>query len=180
MGTTDDEFRRLISACRLPTSVMKTLKLDLSRTKPFRRYQRLPHHYNDQIVTIPERESIVHTKDGHEIPIPDEVSHPESEIKSSNEQLDMEEVDPEVIAISSEDDEEDDFGMEGWEIHQALNDDSSLSRRNHTLTEENIQSSAGTKERAFESEIELTWEKGGSGLVFYTDQEEVQFRVPPV
>jgi len=173
VGTTDDEFRRLISTCRLPTSVMKSLKLELSRTKPFRRYQRLPHHYNDQIVTIPERERIVHTKDGHDIPIPDKVPHTEKETTSSKVQVEMEvdmSIDTEVIAISSEDDEEDDFGMEGWEIHQALNDDASLSRRNHTLTEENIQSSAGTKERAFEADIELTWEKGGSGLVFYTDQ----------
>ena len=38
-----------------------------------------------------------------------------------------------------------------------------------------------TKERLFEEEIELKWEKGGSGLVFYTDaafwkqQEEADF-----
>jgi len=38
------------------------------------------------------------------------------------------------------------------------------------LSEENISSSAGTKQRNFEPEIELTWEKGGSGLVFYTDE----------
>lgn len=38
------------------------------------------------------------------------------------------------------------------------------------MTDENICAAAGTKERAFESEVELTWEKGGSGLVFYTDQ----------
>merc|ERR1712227_680536 len=76
--------------------------------------------------------------------------------------------DSNVLEIS--DDEEDDFGMEGWEIHQSLNDDSSLARRNFKLTEENITAAAGTKERAFESEVELTWEKGGSGLVFYTDQ----------
>ena len=35
--------------------------------------------------------------------------------------------------------------MEGWEIHQAFNDDASLARRNHHLTEENLQWSAGTK-----------------------------------
>lgn len=27
------------------------------------------------------------------------------------------------------------------------------------------------KERLFEQEIELKWEKGGSGLVFYTDAQ---------
>lgn len=28
-----------------------------------------------------------------------------------------------------------------------------------------------SKERLFEEEIELKWEKGGSGLVFYTDAQ---------
>ena len=28
-----------------------------------------------------------------------------------------------------------------------------------------------TKERLYEEEIELKWEKGGSGLVFYTDAQ---------
>ena len=29
----------------------------------------------------------------------------------------------------------------------------------------------GTKERRFEEKMEVTWEKGGSGLVFYTDEQ---------
>ena len=44
---------------------------------------------------------------------------------------------------------------EDWERHEALHDDVDCQGR--------------TKERLFENEIELKWEKGGSGLVFYTD-----------
>ena len=32
-----------------------------------------------------------------------------------------------------------------------------------------LEQQAGTKQKAFEDEIELVWEKGGSGLNFYTD-----------
>lgn len=44
---------------------------------------------------------------------------------------------------------------EDWERHEALHDDVDCQGR--------------TKERLFENKIELKWEKGGSGLVFYTD-----------
>lgn len=44
---------------------------------------------------------------------------------------------------------------EDWERHEALHDD--------------VDCQARTKERLFENKIELKWEKGGSGLVFYTD-----------
>ena len=46
---------------------------------------------------------------------------------------------------------------EEWERHEALNDDPANVERN--------------KERLFEEPIELKWEKGGSGLVFYTDAQ---------
>ena len=43
---------------------------------------------------------------------------------------------------------------EEWERHEAFHDD--------------VTSQERSKERLFEEEIELKWEKGGSGLVFYT------------
>lgn len=54
----------------------------------------------------------------------------------------------------SEDDADE---CEEWERHEALHDDPSNQERN--------------EERLFEQEIELKWEKGGSGLVFYTDAQ---------
>ena len=44
---------------------------------------------------------------------------------------------------------------EDWERHEALHND--------------VDNQSRTRERLFEEEIELKWEKGGSGLVFYTD-----------
>ena len=46
---------------------------------------------------------------------------------------------------------------EEWERHEALHDEPRKGERN--------------KERLFEEKIELKWEKGGSGLVFYTDAQ---------
>lgn len=46
---------------------------------------------------------------------------------------------------------------EEWERHEALNDDPSNAERN--------------KERCFEEEMEVVWEKGGSGIVWYTDAQ---------
>ncbi|XP_048582833.1 uncharacterized protein LOC5512880 [Nematostella vectensis] len=63
--------------------------------------------------------------------------------------------------------ESSDGELEDWERHEALHDD--------------VDSQGRTKERLFENEIELKWEKGGSGLVWYTDaafwkqQEEADF-----
>ena len=50
---------------------------------------------------------------------------------------------------------DDDSAEEDWERHEALHND--------------VDNQARTRERLFEEEIELKWEKGGSGLVFYTD-----------
>lgn len=50
-------------------------------------------------------------------------------------------------------DSDDDDGEE-WDRHEALHNDVTTQER--------------SKERLFEEKIELKWEKGGSGLVFYT------------
>lgn len=66
-----------------------------------------------------------------------------------------------------EHDEDSDSELEEWDRHAALNND--------------ITSQERTKERLYEDNIELKWEKGGSGLVWYTDaafwkqQEEADF-----
>ena len=46
---------------------------------------------------------------------------------------------------------------EEWERHEAMYDDVTNQGRN--------------KDRLFEEEMEVVWEKGGSGLVFYTDAQ---------
>ncbi|XP_030847552.1 G patch domain-containing protein 3 [Strongylocentrotus purpuratus] len=63
--------------------------------------------------------------------------------------------DEEGNQASESDEDDDDDTCEEWERHESLHED--------------ITSQGRTKERLFEEEIELKWEKGGSGLVFYTD-----------
>ncbi|XP_056330593.1 G patch domain-containing protein 3 [Danio aesculapii] len=53
--------------------------------------------------------------------------------------------------------DDDDDRCEEWERHEALHEDITAQER--------------SKERLYEEEIELKWEKGGSGLVFYTDAQ---------
>ncbi len=36
---------------------------------------------------------------------------------------------------------------------------------------DDIEFQQGTQERKYEEPMEVTWEKGGSGLVFYTDEQ---------
>ena len=50
-----------------------------------------------------------------------------------------------------------DSDAEEWDRHEAFYDDAANIERN--------------KERLYEEKIELKWEKGGSGLVFYTDAQ---------
>ncbi|CAB4064740.1 unnamed protein product [Lepeophtheirus salmonis] len=58
-----------------------------------------------------------------------------------------------------------DNGLEEWDRHESLHDDVSA-RRVLSGDPDNV---AGTKERTFEDVVEVTWDKGSSGLVFHTD-----------
>ena len=58
------------------------------------------------------------------------------------------------MSVCVKDDADD---CEEWERHEALTDDAANRERN--------------KERVFEEELEIVWEKGGSGLVYYTDAQ---------
>lgn len=51
--------------------------------------------------------------------------------------------------------DDDDDTCEEWERYESLHDD---------VTKQNR-----TEERLFEEEMEIVWDKGSSGLVFYTD-----------
>lgn len=60
---------------------------------------------------------------------------------------------PHLLLVSLQDNDT----CEEWERHEALHEDVTKQDR--------------VEERLFEEEIELKWEKGGSGLVFYTDAQ---------
>ncbi|XP_053310457.1 G patch domain-containing protein 3 [Spea bombifrons] len=66
-------------------------------------------------------------------------------------------VTPDVASDEHSGSDDDNDTCEEWERHEALHDDVTTQER--------------SKERLYEEKIELKWEKGGSGLVFYTDAQ---------
>ncbi|NWU20380.1 GPTC3 protein, partial [Dyaphorophyia castanea] len=149
VGTPLSVFLELIRACRLPPRVIKKLQLDFPKTGSSRRYGNVPFEYqNTETVAEEER---VYTAAGDEITEGEEpagVTHPARPAEDEEGQEKEEEE-------SHSDDDKD--TCEEWERHEALHEDVTQQER--------------ARERLFEEEIELKWEKGGSGLVFYTDAQ---------
>ncbi|XP_003127767.4 GPN-loop GTPase 2 [Sus scrofa] len=149
VGTPLQVFLELIRACRLPPRIITQLQLQFPKTGSSRRYGNVPFKYEDSETV--EQEELVYTAKGEEIPqgtcLADVLASPCGEVEEEREKEEEEE---------SHSDDDDDRGEE-WERHEALHEDVTRQER--------------TTERLFEEEIELKWEKGGSGLVFYTDAQ---------
>ncbi|XP_060061594.1 G patch domain-containing protein 3 isoform X2 [Erinaceus europaeus] len=149
VGTPLRIFSELIRACRLPPRIITQLQLQFPKTGSSRRYGNVPFKYEDSETV--EKEEHVYTAEGEEIPqgtfLADVPSSPCRDLEQQGEKEEGE---------SSHSDDDDDRGEE-WERHEALHEDVTRQER--------------TSERLFEEEIELKWEKGGSGLVFYTDAQ---------
>ncbi|XP_040390972.1 G patch domain-containing protein 3 [Cygnus olor] len=151
VGTPLSVFLELIRACRLPPPVIKKLQLDFPKTGSSRRYGNVPFEYQDTETVIEEER--VYTATGDEItedkgPVArSEATDPASAEEDEGQEKEGEE--------SHSDDDND--TCEEWERHEALHEDVTKQDR--------------VEERLFEEEIELKWEKGGSGLVFYTDAQ---------
>uniref|UniRef100_A0A8C3UFW9 G-patch domain containing 3 n=1 Tax=Catharus ustulatus TaxID=91951 RepID=A0A8C3UFW9_CATUS len=147
VGTPLSVFLELIRACRLPPLVIKKLQLDFPRTGSSRRYGNVPFQYqNTETVAEEER---VYTAAGDEIMEGEEPMTQPAQPEEDEEEQGREEEE------SHSDDDND--TCEEWERHEALHEDVTQQQRE--------------RERLFEEEIELKWEKGGSGLVFYTDAQ---------
>ncbi|XP_008292345.1 G patch domain-containing protein 3 [Stegastes partitus] len=161
VGTPVKVFLQLIQACRLPPRLIRKLGLTFPKTSSNRRYGNVPFQYYNTC-TLPATEETVLTAAGHEISGPGSLpastsgsrrlaDHTETTDTDEAEKEEQEEED----AQSNADDDDD--RCEEWERHEALHED--------------VTSQERSKERLFEEEIELKWEKGGSGLVFYTDAQ---------
>ncbi|XP_039595676.1 G patch domain-containing protein 3 [Polypterus senegalus] len=154
VGTPSKVFLELIQACRLPPSIIKKLGLKFHKTGSNRRYGNVPFEY--QNTETVELEETVYTASGVEI------SEMNKEWTQQTHQVSTGSPKSEDLASAgskhrSDSSDEDDDTCEEWERHEALYEDVTTQER--------------TKERLFEEEIELKWEKGGSGLVFYTDAQ---------
>ncbi|XP_037532950.1 G patch domain-containing protein 3 [Nematolebias whitei] len=163
VGTTVKVFLQLIQSCRLPPRLIRKLGLTFPKTGSCRRYGNVPFQYRNTR-TLPATEETVLTAAGHEISGPGSLKTvlssrsklmSDDTLKSEADDETQNEGEGEEDAQSNADDDDD--YCEEWERHEALHDD--------------VTSQERTKERLYEEEIELKWEKGGSGLVFYTDAQ---------
>uniref|UniRef100_K7GGD7 G-patch domain containing 3 n=1 Tax=Pelodiscus sinensis TaxID=13735 RepID=K7GGD7_PELSI len=151
VGTPVRVFLELIKACRLPPPIIKKLQLRFPKTGSSRRYGNVPFNYQDTETV--EQEELVYTDTGEEITM-EKGTLARTGSQTSDEE-DREGPREEEAEESHSDDDDD--RCEEWERHEALHED--------------VTSQERTKERLYEEEIELKWEKGGSGLVFYTDAQ---------
>lgn len=148
VGTPLRVFLELIRACRLPPRIITQLQLQFPKTGSSRRYGNVPFEYEDSETV--GQEELVYTAEGEEIPQGTCLKDPPASPCGGPEE------DGEEEQEASHSDDDDDRGEE-WERHEALHEDVTRQER--------------SSERLFEEEIELKWEKGGSGLVFYTDAQ---------
>ncbi|XP_050788652.1 LOW QUALITY PROTEIN: G patch domain-containing protein 3 [Gopherus flavomarginatus] len=152
VGTPLRVFLELIKACRLPPRVIKKLQLRFPKTGSSRRYGNVPFKYQDTETV--EQEDLVYTDTGEEITM--EKGHlARTGMTQTSDEEDWEGPGKEEAEESHSDDDDD--RCEECERHEALHED--------------VTSQERTEERLYEEEIELKWEKGGSGLVFYTDAQ---------
>ncbi|OWF42234.1 G patch domain-containing protein 3 [Mizuhopecten yessoensis] len=153
VGTTTSIFLEYIKQCRLPPVIIKNLGLSFPKTRSNKRYGNVPFNYNGTAESCQdqgEEESPaveVKSSTGQDIPTEMSITSP---IDLDEDILGQKD---ESLASSQNDNDT----CEEWERHEATNDDPSNQERN--------------SDRLFEEEIELKWEKGGSGLVFYTDAQ---------
>ncbi|WAR02872.1 GPTC3-like protein [Mya arenaria] len=184
VGTPTMVFLDFIKQCRLPPKIIKKLGLTFPKTRSSKQYGSVPFDYGGDV-----REGVlcdnveVMTGSGHSL-VSEKIHNCRTQADTNNGEegnrqtstgttptskrkkkswrdeearrrmdLNIEE----KMMREDEDPEEDQDLCEEWERHEALMDDPANQERN--------------KERLFEEDIELKWEKGGSGLVFYTDAQ---------
>ena len=185
VGTTTRYFLNLIKQCKMPASVIKNLDIQFPKSHSKNRYGNVPFDYEvqnlviasvSQTCRIAEKKAnlktnssskwnsdILDPKTEHDkvLDDPDVTSIcTKSVMREKVRNIDRKHLEKSVKTnVKSGDVEEKDeeFEAEDWERHQALHEDEHLRNRN--------------KERVFEEEMEVVWDKGSSGLVFYTDEQ---------
>ncbi|CAF3363723.1 unnamed protein product [Rotaria socialis] len=163
VGTSTLYFLNEINACRLPSTIIKKLGLVFPKCRSKRKYGSVGFDYGTIIDEFEEEEEEeeeegvdemeLKTGQGHEILSEQD----KTAIDKLNQEREKKERGKDEMLTSEEDkklDEEEDE-LEEWDRHEAQYDDVTKQDR--------------TSPYFFEHKIELKWEKGGSGLVFYTD-----------
>jgi len=155
VGTSTKFFLQAIKECRLPARLVGKLKLEFPQMKN-RKFGNVPFDYGP---TKPK-------KGGSR-----NVFIDRGLLRKKNT------AGPAISEVPDEDPDND--TCEEWERHEALHNDVQANRAHgyqvestsYYAADADLEQQEGTKEAAFEGEVELVWEKGGSGLNFYTDAQ---------
>ncbi|CAH8457050.1 unnamed protein product [Schistosoma rodhaini] len=150
VGTHTQHFFSLIKDCKLESSIISKLNLDFSTQAKIRKYGAVPFTYESSS----SGDENVHSSESNNVDfeygvvcnsyIPNRRRVPSSNVL-------------ELVSDPVNVEDEDDIPEE-WDRFEALHDDPyNLDKGNKAQLK-------------YESKIELVWEKGGSGLVFHTDQ----------
>ncbi|XP_063875610.1 G patch domain-containing protein 3-like [Scylla paramamosain] len=158
VGTPTHHFRELIRTCQMPGTLIKKLGLEFPRGRGKKRFGQVPFDYGTSVVAGQEdsegqkEADIAFTATGHLIP--SSADFEEQQRRRKREKKRMSSKGP---RLELEKEEEDGAEVEEWERYESFHED--------------VTSQDRIKERRFEEELEVVWEKGGSGLVFYTDAQ---------
>lgn len=195
VGTPLSKFMELIRTCKLPPHVIKKLDLNFSLGKSKKKYSNVPLDYK----SLEKRKSVTTTMTsiGDKRETVKEPMHDGLQIKKASSSTYTETLwaggsaqvgkasDSENEGVTTDDthdsDNYDDDSNTRIGINSDVEDDVVEEWDRHESLHNDVTSQERTKERLFEEDIELKWEKGGSGLVFYTDaafwkqQEEADF-----
>ncbi len=144
IGTSTKHFLVLINSCRLPSNLIGKLGLNFPKTKN-RKYGSVPFDYGSHF-----KEETGTSKS--KIEFTNSSKQKPARCRPGTSTL---KGDTKKEEIRLNDDEE-----EEWDRHEALHDDVTEQERN--------------KERLYEEEMEVVWEKGGPGIVWYTDAQRWQ------
>ncbi|CAL2045710.1 unnamed protein product [Caenorhabditis brenneri] len=140
IGTPSQYFLEQIRQCRLAASVISKLGIEPQKRK--KKFGEVPFEYTK---TSANPSSNSEAKFKTIYGVSDEDGDPTEKVRKNQNPED-----------NDEGKDNDDDQCEEWERHEALHDD---------VTEQDR-----AKPRKYEEEMEVTWEKGGPGLVWYTDK----------
>lgn len=155
VGTPTQFFLDAIRDCRLPAKLIGKLKLEFPKGK-HKKYGSVAFEYKG--------------REGHTMKTLTSINRRKLEALNTK--------GPQVEdGKDKSEPEDDDDTCEEWERHEALHDDVEANRTIFRQVNSNsywaaggdLEQQAGTKEKPFEDEIEDVWEKGRSGINWYTD-----------
>lgn len=143
VGTPTKHFLNLINTCQLPSKLISKLGLCFPKSTS-RKYGNVFFDYGDTSNTRTlEPDEGKCDESSNSTTVPQRFVDSTTTSQKPNH--------PSLVTFCEDDEEEE------WDRHMALHDDVTEQERN--------------KERIYEEEMEVVWEKGGPGIVWYTDAQ---------